>query len=376
MKKFTAILMCTVLLISGLVFPVNAHEWTAGELVAGYSFSHLYVVTNEGILSEGEEFTPEMFSDELVGSIEDLCEVCEYGGIHLLQLNLKEPSSSNINRLLETVSESEYVLDYELNYIAEHFPVLPESGADIPHYTNSYTPSLSCDDKSETTISKNMLYNPYYQINYNALLAYSVYLASKYEKYVEQIGYIEYYADTYITDVPCYVTLIFKTPPEQSAEMSVRDYNLSILSKYFDEEDILYVGDTVNAAVVCVDSSDNDTIIGMPELKYIGDAFFNDIKWGLLQPMVGSYKLGDVLITSIDSKITAADARYILRYAAGLETPKNSKQFYYCADMNFDNKIDSADARLALRTAAGLEKEYTLLFGYYIEWEDNMLIPE
>lgn len=60
-------------------------------------------------------------------------------------------------------------------------------------------------------------------------------------------------------------------------------------------------------------------------------------------------KLGDV---TGDGKVTSADSRLVLRYAAGLET-FNAEQIK-AADFNKDGKVNSADARLILREAAGL----------------------
>ena len=58
--------------------------------------------------------------------------------------------------------------------------------------------------------------------------------------------------------------------------------------------------------------------------------------------------LGDV---NLDMKVTAADAREILRYAAQLSNNVYNREN---ADLNSDGKINAADARLALRTAARL----------------------
>ena len=60
--------------------------------------------------------------------------------------------------------------------------------------------------------------------------------------------------------------------------------------------------------------------------------------------------LGDV---SGDDKVTAADARTVLRIAAKLEQPDNENSVF--ADVNSDGKITAADARTVLRMAAKLE---------------------
>lgn len=62
--------------------------------------------------------------------------------------------------------------------------------------------------------------------------------------------------------------------------------------------------------------------------------------------------MGDI---DADGKVTAADARAILRKAVALETFSNEQKLR--GDLNQDNKIDSADARLALRIAVKLDKQ-------------------
>jgi len=65
------------------------------------------------------------------------------------------------------------------------------------------------------------------------------------------------------------------------------------------------------------------------------------------------YLLGDV---NLDGKVTAADARIVLRVAAKLEKEsKLSALAKQNADVNLDGKIDIKDARLILRLAANLD---------------------
>lgn len=61
--------------------------------------------------------------------------------------------------------------------------------------------------------------------------------------------------------------------------------------------------------------------------------------------------LGDV---NFDGKITAADARKIIRICVGLE--KSDKNILTLADINLDKKVNSEDARLALRRSIGLNE--------------------
>lgn len=69
---------------------------------------------------------------------------------------------------------------------------------------------------------------------------------------------------------------------------------------------------------------------------------------------------GDV---TLSEELSAADARLILRYAAGLETSFNETQLRI-ADLNNDSKVNAADARLALRLSASIDKEEELIEKY------------
>lgn len=61
-------------------------------------------------------------------------------------------------------------------------------------------------------------------------------------------------------------------------------------------------------------------------------------------------KLGDI---NADGKITASDARKILRFSAKLDDW--SDDIFVYADVNFDDKITAKDARMVLRAAAKIE---------------------
>ena len=72
-------------------------------------------------------------------------------------------------------------------------------------------------------------------------------------------------------------------------------------------------------------------------------------------PVWGDATLSDML--------SAADARLILRYSAGLETGFNDIQLKV-SDINNDGNVNAADARLVLRLAAAIEKEDKLIEKY------------
>ena len=66
--------------------------------------------------------------------------------------------------------------------------------------------------------------------------------------------------------------------------------------------------------------------------------------------VVPQYIMGDA---NGDGKITAADARLVLRVSAKLETL--SETAFLASDVNKDKKITAADARTILRVSAKLE---------------------
>ncbi|MBR5498289.1 MAG: leucine-rich repeat protein [Clostridia bacterium] len=59
--------------------------------------------------------------------------------------------------------------------------------------------------------------------------------------------------------------------------------------------------------------------------------------------------------TDNNGKVTAADARYVLRVSAKLEKPVSDMDILAVADISGNNKIAAEDARLILRIAAGLD---------------------
>lgn len=62
---------------------------------------------------------------------------------------------------------------------------------------------------------------------------------------------------------------------------------------------------------------------------------------------------------TLSEQLSAADARLILRYSAGLETGFNELQ-KRVSDINNDGSVNAADARLALRMSVSIDKEYDL----------------
>ena len=396
MKKTLSLLLAVLMLFGVISFTAFAEEednyapeqYSDAEYAAGFSFKYIYVVIKHEY--SFQEFTPEMFSAELVDRIEipypfnDNSNYDKDNWELFMIVYLKEQTKENVIELYCTMKESEYVSVAELAYISAYFPVCPESPDEIGKYSGVYKPWVTPDNEEYIDAGSSMIRNPYYKIYYNELLSHSVSVYEQFAEYIGDVDYISYFAEKYMDKVKNYVTLIFDNQialPEE--EGAVKDYNMSVLSEYFDDEEILYVSDYDLAAVVKISKDKKDIIKEIEELAFIGDAFFTFSVGSTAE--VGIYSLGNVVgqqnqIYHSDpslnvplKRVSSADARLILRYAAGLEKPETElKRFYFCADMNFDGEINSADARLALRTAAGLEKEYEITFGSTIHWGDYM----
>lgn len=391
MKKTLSMILAVVMLFGAVSFSAFAEDkdkyapeqYSDEEYAAGFSFKYIYVVIKNEY--SFQEFTPEMLSAELVDRIEgpypfepdnesydkDRWEL-------LLIVYLKEQTKENVIKLYNEMKESKFVSALELGFIYTYLPIYPDSPEEIGYYSGQYRPSVSPENEAYIAAGKTMIRNPYYQTYYNELLAHSVSVYQQFAEYITEVDYASYFADNYMGKDKNYVTLIFNDPIDLPAnEGAIRDYNISVLEKYFDEEEILYVSDVDLAAVVEISKEKKNVIKEIEELAFIGDSFFKQSSGGQLC-VTGQYNLGNVhgekdVMTVDTEKITAADARLILRYSAGLEKiEKEPKRFFYCADMNFDGVINSADARLALRTAAGLEQTYEICFGYSDMWYDPM----
>lgn len=395
MKKALSLVLAIVIIFGAISFSVFAQEddyvakmFSEAEYAAGFSFKYIYVVIKNEY--SFQEFTPEMLSAELVDRIEipypftDDSNYDKDSWELFMIVYLKEQTKENVLSLYRELKNSEYVSVAEIAYISAYFPIYPESPEEIGEYSGVYKPWVTTANEDYIAAGSSMIRNPYYKIFYNELLAHSVAVYDQFAEYIGDVDYISYFAEKYMDKEKNYVTLIFDNqtaiPDEEGA---VKDYNMSILSEYFDEEEILYVSEYDLAAVVEISKEKKDIIKEIEELAFIGDAFFTFSVGSTAE--VGKYSLGNVVgqqnqiyyedpaLNVPLKRVSSADARLILRYAAGLEKPeKELKRFYFCADMNFDGAINSADARLALRTAAGLEQEYEITFGSTIHWGDYM----
>ena len=93
------------------------------------------------------------------------------------------------------------------------------------------------------------------------------------------------------------------------------------------------------------------------EKPYIALAQFEALALSASAEQEGTYFYGDV---NCDGRVSADDARQILRFSVNLDTP-GSYLVEVLADIDCSGSVTAADARLALRTAVGLnpKNEYT-----------------
>ena len=221
------------------------------------------------------------------------------------------------------------------------------------------------DHESFAPGSRCYIESDYYKIYYNELFEHRY---KKILKDIEIYGKPELELTALSEYIPedsyVYMTIIFN---DKDDDTGYREYNLQCLSQTFAQEDILYVGDTTPMAVVKLHDESVELLYENKSILGITQAFYDTNL--LINMIVGTKNLGDVVN---DSNVTAADARFVLRFSAGLETVSMyaAKKFYFSADMNMDGHITSADARLILRTAAGLEKVQKIGFPYAACWND------
>ena len=93
------------------------------------------------------------------------------------------------------------------------------------------------------------------------------------------------------------------------------------------------------------------------EKPYIALAQFEALALSASAEQEGTYFYGDV---NCDGRVSADDARQILRFSVNLDTP-GSYLVEVLADIDCSGSVTAADARLALRTAVGLnpKNDYT-----------------
>lgn len=219
----------------------------------------------------------------------------------------------------------------------------------------SYMPSVDDEYRS-------MIHSDYYKLYHNDIFIHEYETMSD----PQALGYFEEKLLDALTDnTYTYASIVFK---EAESEVDYDEYNLRLLEKYFSSDEILYVADSVPMAVVKLSADKAQNVKNDENTVYILDAFFRTNY--LVNFLYGGAAMGDIL-QSGNTDVNSADARYILRFSAGLEKLSSpSKSIYFKGDMNFDGHITSADARMILRTAAGLEKAVSISFPYADYWND------
>lgn len=396
MKKAVSVILALIMLAGIFTFSLNVSAYsekepTEEELRAGFTFDVVYVIIKDEY--KFREFTAEDFCSDLIDRIEipyPINPEDEWADdedfwleIHVY-LKENEMTRKNITELCRTLSKNEYVKKIFLNYTGYEFPVFPETPEEIGVFSGAYRPYIEPEHEGYDRNGAGMLNNPYYKKYYNGLLNYSYSVYNQFAPYMGDMDYVDWFIDTYLEKEVSYITVIlshsYGVPDEEGA---MRNYNIRAVTKQIPEDNILYVADSVPAVVLRVTPEDRNALRKIDDIVFIGDAFFTSKMGGSGLAESGVYTLGNVTGRQDEyyegekigevKFVNAADARLVLRFAAGLEKPETElKRFYYCADMNFDGEINSADARLCLRTAAGLEKEYDLTFGYKSSWYDPM----
>lgn len=394
MKKVISVVLSVIMMLNIGLFTVYAENderiISDAENEAGFCFDSVHVkIKNEYSF---DDFTPEKFGSELIGEIEspypfrpenENYDKDTWELYLIVYLKEEARTKENVLELYKTLKKSEYVQSAFLNYTENDFPVYPDSPDEIGVFRGVYRPGIDPDNEKYIEKGSSMIYNSYYKNCYNGLLEHSVAIYNQFAPYMGDVDYVSWYVNNHMQKEVNYVTVILEEPQDLTTDVkAVSEYIKSVITEHIPEEYVLYVADTVFAAVLEVNEEYKAVIPEMDEIVFISDAFFTKQYGGMLA-VVGSYTLGNVegresqiyyddpALNVPLKRVSASDARIVLRYAAGIEKPEtNLKRFYYCADMNFDGEINSADARLILRTAAGLEKEYVITFGYSDYWYD------
>lgn len=219
---------------------------------------------------------------------------------------------------------------------------------------NSYTFMPYVDGEQQV-----MIYNDYYKLFHNEIFEAEFASLKNYSADNMTTNTVNLLSD----DNFIYAAIILKDNKAQNYS----HYNNSVITSILETSDILYIGDTTPISVIKLTKENATKFLNSEQLYGIFPAFFPANI--LAQGIVGQRIMGDVTDTF---DVTSADARFLLRFSAGLESVSKSdvKRIYFCGDMNFDGKINSADARIALRTAAKLEEKSSIIFESTDNWTD------
>lgn len=205
---------------------------------------------------------------------------------------------------------------------------------------------------------KSLILNEYFRNNYDSLLEYNYSVTKEHtctDIVLDNIGFSNDAADGY------YIMIVFNESIRQK-EQSYSDFNSTMLDSIKDLiKDTVYIGNTTPCAIVLIAADINTARLILNKENVIGvyDAFNEEITMICWEISYEPHKQG----------LTAADARTVLRVAAGLEEIKINKKAFYCYyDFNSNNKIDAGDARLILRACAGLDIPRTFISDNISDW--------
>lgn len=140
---------------------------------------------------------------------------------------------------------------------------------------------------------------------------------------------------------------IFKILPVDATVISV-DYDSMIISNIARNMTMeKFFSNFKNSNVFVIYDTNGDFV---NEESYVGTGFA--VNYETNDKVPTNYYLSVTGDVDSDGKVTAADARKILRACAGLETLEN--EYFIAADVNMDGKVTAADARNTLRVASNI----------------------
>lgn len=164
-------------------------------------------------------------------------------------------------------------------------------------------------------------------------------------------------------DFEGYYIMILFDESQKNDNMSYADFNTMMLNGIKDLiADVVYIGNTTPFVVAVSDLSEDkfDKLINTDIVAGVLDAFCFSPNTSVHNDSVFSPSL---------LAPTAADARRVLRVAAGIETVEQYAKAFYCYyDFNLDNRITAADARLVLRASAQLDEPNEFVGEYSDVW--------
>ena len=161
------------------------------------------------------------------------------------------------------------------------------------------------------------------------------------------------------------------------ADFTEKTYSINyvVAGKEVTASQVVNLNPTVRTTTQQISLVDAETI----NSEYTFDGWYLDSEFTEDIEYIRSYTTGNITLyakwikivvylpcwgdATLSAQLSAADARLILRYSAGLETGFTELQ-KRVSDINNDEKVNAADARLALRLSANIDKETDLINQY------------